>query len=326
MAKLLASETATSLMCRVKMRIRARIIFRIHDGIQGINMAISASMVKELRERTGAGMMECKKALTEADGDMEAAIEAMRISGLAKADKKSGNQAAEGVVVIKLSSDSKEFGMVEINSQTDFAAKAEDFIAFTGKVVDSVLSQKPAAVEDLTVDGQPVEEARKTLVAKIGENIQVRRCESGTSAAGTYGEYLHGGRIGVVCELSGGDDALARDIAMHIAASKPMCVDETQVPADVLEKEKGILRAEAAESGKPAEIVEKMLVGRMKKYLAEITLVGQAFVKNPDQTIAELLKEKGASVVSFHRLEVGEGIEKKEENFAEEVMAQVRGS
>lgn len=288
-------------------------------------MAISASMVKELRERTGAGMMECKKALTEADGDMDAAVEAMRISGLAKADKKSGNTAAEGIVAIKLGDDGSSFGMVEINSQTDFAAKAEDFMAFTDKVVTAVLEQQPEAVDALTVDGQPVEEARKTLVAKIGENIQVRRCASGKSTGGHYGEYSHGGRIGVVCEVSGGDAELARDIAMHIAASKPVCVDESGVPAELLEKEKSIFSAEAAESGKPPEIIEKMVVGRVRKYLAEITLVGQSFVKNPDQTIAQLLKEKGATVVSFHRLEVGEGIEKKVENFAEEVMAQVRG-
>lgn len=289
-------------------------------------MAISASMVKELRERTGAGMMECKKALTEAGGDMDAAIEAMRISGLAKADKKSGNTAAEGTVAIKVSADGTQFGMVEINSQTDFAAKAEDFVAFTDKVVSAVLDQQPDSVDSLIIDGEPVEEARKTLVAKIGENIQVRRSVAAKSAGGIFGDYLHGGRIGVVCEISGGDAALARDIAMHIAASKPICVDESGVPADVLEKEKAILMAEAAESGKPAEIIEKMVMGRIRKYLADITLVGQPFVKNPDQSVAELLKEKGASVISFHRLEVGEGIEKKEENFAEEVMAQVRGS
>lgn len=289
-------------------------------------MAISASMVKELRERTGAGMMECKKALTEADGDMDAAVEAMRISGLAKADKKSSNTAAEGAVVIKLSEDASSFGMVEINSQTDFAAKAEDFIAFTQKVVSAVLEQQPETVDTLIVDGQPVEEARKTLVAKIGENIQVRRSVCASSSGGQFGEYLHGGRIGVVCEVVGGDAGLARDIAMHIAASKPVCVDESGVPAELLEKEKAIFSAEAAESGKPAEIIEKMVSGRLRKYLAEITLVGQPFVKNPDQTIAQLLKEKGASVASFYRLEVGEGIEKKEENFAEEVMAQVRGN
>ncbi len=289
-------------------------------------MAISASMVKELRERTGAGMMECKKALTEADGNMDAAIEAMRISGLAKADKKSGNTAAEGAIAIKLSADSTSFGMVEINSQTDFAAKAEDFIGFAANVVDAVLEQQPESVAQLTVGGEPVEEVRKTLVAKIGENIQVRRSVAGKSDGGIYGEYLHGGRIGVVCEVANGDAALARDIAMHIAASRPVCVDETGVPAELLAKEKAIFSAEAAESGKPAEIIEKMVEGRIRKYLAEITLIGQKFVKNPDQTIGQLLKEKGTSVTSFSCLEVGEGIEKKEENFAEEVMAQVRGS
>lgn len=289
-------------------------------------MAISASMVKELRERTGAGMMECKKALTQADGDMEAAIEAMRISGLAKADKKSGNTAAEGAVAIQLSDDAKSFGMVEINSQTDFAAKAEDFIGFTAKVVAAVLEQKPESVDQLMVDGEAVEEVRKTLVAKIGENIQVRRSVAASTDAGVYGAYSHGGRIGVVCEVVGGDAELARDIAMHIAASKPVCVDESGVPADLLEKEKTIFSAEAAESGKPPEIIEKMVVGRIRKYLAEITLVGQPFVKNPDQTVAQLLKEKGATVANFYRLEVGEGIEKKEENFADEVMAQVRGA
>lgn len=289
-------------------------------------MAISASMVKELRERTGAGMMECKKALTQADGDMEAAIEAMRISGLAKADKKAGNTAAEGVVAIQLGDDAKSFGMIEINSQTDFAAKAEDFISFTAKVVAAVLEQKPESVEQLTIGGEAVEEVRKTLVAKIGENIQVRRSVAASTDAGIYGAYSHGGRIGVVCEVVGGDAELARDIAMHIAASKPVCVDESGVPAELLEKEKAIFSAEAAESGKPPEIIEKMVVGRIRKYLAEITLVGQPFVKNPDQTIAQLLKEKGATVANFYRLEVGEGIEKKQENFADEVMAQVRGA
>ena len=289
-------------------------------------MAITASMVKELRERTGAGMMECKKALTEANGDMDAAAEQMRISGLAKADKKAGNTAAEGVVSIKLGSDGSSFGMVEINSQTDFAAKAEDFISFTDQVTSAVLADKPATVDDIKVDGVAVEEVRKNLVAKIGENIQVRRCVSGETS-GKFGDYIHGGgRIGVVCEIDGGDDALAKDIAMHIAASNPVCVDESGVPADVLEKEKSILTAEAAESGKPAEIVEKMVMGRIKKYLAEITLVGQPFVKDPDQTVADLLKAKSAKVLSFHRFEVGEGIEKKEENFADEVMAQVRGT
>ncbi len=288
-------------------------------------MQISASMVKELRERTGAGMMECKKALTEAAGDMEAAVEQMRISGLAKADKKSGNTAAEGVVEIKLSDDGKRFAMVEINSQTDFAAKSEDFIGFVNAVTQAVLDDQPASVEDIKIDGRDVEEVRKELVAKIGENIQVRRFEAGTSSGGTLAQYSHSGRIGVVTEVVGGDAALAKDIAMHVAANKPHCVDESGVPAEMLEKEKSILMAEAAESGKPAEIIEKMVEGRVRKYLADITLIGQPFVKDPDQTVEKLLKAAGASVTAFHRLEVGEGIEKKVENFADEVMAQVRG-
>lgn len=288
-------------------------------------MQITAGMVKELRERTGAGMMECKKALTEANGDMDAAVEQMRISGLAKADKKAGNTAAEGVINIAISDDGGQFAMVEVNSQTDFAAKAEDFIAFADKVTQSVLAQQPASVDDITVDGEPLEEVRKALVAKIGENIQVRRFVVGSTSGGTLARYSHGGRIGVVTELKGGNDDLARDIAMHVAASRPQCVSEDQVPADTIEKEKSILTAEAADSGKPADIVEKMVMGRIRKFLGEITLVGQPFVKDPDQTVGKLLSAAGAEVLQFHRLEVGEGIEKKQENFAEEVMAQVRG-
>jgi len=268
-------------------------------------MQISAAMVKELRERTGAGMMECKKALTEAEGDMEAAADQMRISGLAKADKKAGNTAAEGVVSIQLSDDRKRFAIVEINSQTDFAAKAEDFIGFVGSVTNSVLNDSPADVDSISINGEPVEEVRKSLVAKIGENIQVRRFATGETT-GSFGEYSHGGgRIGVVVELEGGDE---------------------NVPAELLAKEKEILMAEAEESGKPAEIIEKMVQGKIRKYLADVTLEGQPFVKDTDQTVAQLLKGAGASVKAFHRLEVGEGIEKKEENFADEVMAQVRGA
>jgi len=256
---------------------------------------------------------------------MEAAADQMRISGLAKADKKAGNTAAEGVVNIKLSADGKRFAIVEVNSQTDFAAKAEDFIGFVDAVTDTVLNDSPADVDSIVINGEPVEEVRKSLVAKIGENIQVRRFATGESA-GALGDYSHGGRIGVVVELEGGDAALAKDIAMHVAASKPVCIAEEDVPAELLEKEKEILMAEAADSGKPAEIIEKMVQGRIRKYLAEVTLVGQPFVKDPDQTVAQLLKAAGASVKAFHRLEVGEGIEKKEENFADEVMAQVRGA
>ncbi len=287
-------------------------------------MQISAAMVKELRERTGAGMMECKKALTASEGDMEAAVEQMRISGLAKADKKSGNMAAEGAVVISITDDSRRFAVVEINSQTDFAAKAEDFITFSDRVVAAVLADQPASVDAIVIDGEPLEEVRKTLVAKIGENVQVRRFMAGSGNGGQFTGYSHSGRIGVVVELEGGDAALGRDIAMHVAASKPVCIDESEVPAELLEKEKAILIAEAGESGKPAEIVEKMVQGRIRKYLAEITLVGQPFVKDPDQSVGALLKSAGAKVLAFHRLEVGEGIEKKQENFADEVMAQVR--
>ncbi|MBX2837226.1 MAG: translation elongation factor Ts [Gammaproteobacteria bacterium] len=288
-------------------------------------MTITASMVKELRERTGVGMMECKKALTEANGDMEAAADALRISGAAKADKKSGNTAAEGVVAIRVSDDGKSYAMVEINSQTDFAAKAESFAGFTDDVTASVLSDKPASVDDIAIGGKPLETVRTELIAKIGENILVRRFVSESNQGDHLGEYSHGGRIGVICEVAGGDAGLAKDVAMHIAASKPVCIDETEVPAELLEKEKSILMAEAADSGKPADIIEKMVQGRMRKYLAEVTLLGQPFVKDPEQTVGQLLKAAGATVKRFHRYEVGEGIEKKEENFAEEVMAQVRG-
>lgn len=293
-------------------------------------MTITAAMVKELRQRTGAGMMECKKALTEAGGDMEASVEQLRISGLAKADKKSDNTAAEGVVSIKLAEDSGSYAIVEINSQTDFASKSEDFTGFVSDVTDLILTQKPADVDGLAAlqmgSGESVEQTSKALIAKIGENIQVRRFVAGQSAGSALGQYSHGGRIGVVCEMDGGDDELAREIAMHIAASKPICVSDAEVPAEVLEKEKNILMAEAADSGKPPEIIEKMVQGRIKKYLAEITLLGQPFVKDPDTTVEKLLADKSAKVLGFTRYEVGEGIEKKEENFAEEVMAQVKGA
>lgn len=289
-------------------------------------MTISASMVKELRERTGVGMMECKKALTEANGDIEAAADALRISGAAKADKKSGNVAAEGVVAIAVADGGKSYAMVEINSQTDFAAKAESFTAFTNDVTGALLADKPASVADIKIGGKPLEEVRTELIAKIGENVLVRRFISETNQGDQLGEYSHGGRIGVVCEVSGGDAALAKDVAMHIAASKPVCIDESEVPAELLEKEKSILMAEAADSGKPEEIIEKMVQGRIRKYLAEVTLLGQPFVKDPDQTVGQLLKAANATVKKFQRYEVGEGIEKKEENFADEVMAQVRES
>ncbi|MEW5756633.1 MAG: translation elongation factor Ts [Pseudomonadota bacterium] len=292
-------------------------------------MNISAALVKELRERTGSGMMECKKALVEANGDIELAVENMRKSGLAKADKKAGRTAAEGAIVIKTSSNGKRAVMVEVNSETDFVAKNEDFISFSNTVAEMALNEKISDVEALAgmkmPSGATVNEARTALVAKIGENINLRRIVSASAENGVVGSYLHGGRIGVLVELEGGDINLARDIAMHVAANKPVCVSEEQVPAELIEKEKEIFTAQAAESGKPMEIVQKMVVGRVNKFLKEVTLLGQPFVKNPDQTVAQLLNEKGATVLGFVRIEVGEGIEKQTGNFAEEVMAQVRG-
>jgi len=293
-------------------------------------MQITASMVKELRERTGSGMMECKKALQETDGDIDVAIENMRKAGMAKADKKSGRIAAEGRVVIEISDDGKSAAVVEVNCETDFLSGSDEFMSFVTAITKTVLANKPAdvaALSEMTLDGssETVEETRKAKIAKIGENMQLRRFEVFDTTTGTFGCYLHGTRIGVLVEMQGGDEALIKDVAMHIAASNPLCVSEANVPADVLEKEKEILRAQALESGKPAEIVEKMLTGRIRKYLAEITLLGQSFVKDPDKTVETLLSDADATVVRFARYEVGEGIEKKQENFADEVMSQVSG-
>jgi len=293
-------------------------------------MQITASMVKELRERTGSGMMECKKALQETDGDVEVAIENMRKSGMAKADKKSGRVAAEGRVVIEVSEDGKSAAIVEVNCETDFVSGGDDFLSFVSAIAKTALANKPAdvaALSEMTLDGssETIEEARKEKIAKIGENMQLRRFEILETSGGTFGSYSHGLRMGVLVEMENGSDELIKDVAMHIAASNPMCVSEAEVPTETLEKEKDILRAQALESGKPADIVEKMLTGRIRKYLAEITLLGQSFVKDPDKTVETLLSDAGAKVNRFVRYEVGEGIEKKVENFADEVMAQVNG-
>ena len=291
-------------------------------------MAITATTVKELRERTGAGMMDCKKALQESDGDIEKAIEDMRKSGMAKAAKKAGRVAAEGLIVIKQNAGTAQVVIAEINSETDFVAKDDSFKGFCDEVAVCILAEKPADIDTLmecNIDGQTVEEARQQLVAKIGENISVRRFSLLDSADGTLASYLHGVRIGVLVELEGGDEVLAKDIAMHVAASNPVCIAEEDVPKDLLDKEREILIAQAQESGKPQEIIEKMIGGRINKFLKEITLVGQPFVKDPDQTIARLLGSAGASVKRFIRYEVGEGIEKRNDNFAEEVMAQAKG-
>ena len=292
-------------------------------------MAITAAMVKELRERSGAGMMECKKALVETNGDLDAAVEHLRKTGLAKADKKASRVAAEGKIVMAQSDDNRKVAMIEINCETDFVAKDDNFGKFADAVSEAVLkagTTDAQAIGQLNLDsGDSVENTRQALVAKIGENVQIRRAEV-KETDGTLGAYLHGSRIGVIVELEGGDEELAKDLAMHVAAINPQFVDESQVPADVLSKEKDILVAQAQDSGKPAEIIEKMVQGRLRKFLAEITLVGQPFVKDGDVTVGKLLDQKDAKVRSFTRLAVGEGIEKKEENFADEVMAQVKGA
>jgi elongation factor Ts len=290
-------------------------------------MAITASMVKELRERTGAGMMECKKALVEANGDLDAAAEALRKAGAAKADKKAGRVAADGRVVVKM--DGAKAVIVEVNSETDFVAKDENFIGFAEAVADAVLADGETDVAALATqslgDGRTVEAARTELVQKVGENISVRRAQV-VESDGPMSFYTHGARIGAIVALEGGDEDLARDIAMHVAAINPICIDESGVPAETLETEKRIFTEQAQASGKPAEIIEKMVTGRVAKFLKEITLVGQPFVKDPDVTVGKLLKGADARVVSFVRFEVGEGIEKKADNFVEEVMAQVQGA
>lgn len=288
-------------------------------------MEIAASMVKELREITGLGMMECKKALTEAQGDLKAAEDLLRIKSGAKANKAAGRVAAEGVVSAFISSDGKTGALVEVNCETDFVAKNEAFVEFAREVAKRVADHHPAdvpALSDQTLSGgQTVEEARKGLVMKLGENIHVRRF-SHIQAAGRLACYVHGTRIGVLVDYAGGDEVLGKDLAMHIAASKPVCVSSDQVPAEKLAREREIYRAQAAESGKPANIVEKMVEGRIAKYLAEVSLLGQPFVKDPDQTVEKLLAAKGAKANSFVLYVVGEGIEKKATDFAAEVMAQ----
>ena len=285
-------------------------------------MAVTAAQVKELRERTGAGMLDCKKALQATDGDIEAAIENMRKSGQAKAAKKAGRIAAEGVILTSVSNGTAT--MMELNCETDFVARDESFLAFGKQVVEFAAANGIADVEALNsaeIDGAKVSDLRDTLVAKIGENINIRRITSITGE--NLGAYIHGGRIGVVSVLTGGSEELAKDVAMHVAASSPQYVKPEDVPAEVVEKEKAIQIDIAMQSGKPAEIAEKMVVGRMKKFTGEISLTGQPFVKDPSVNVGQLLKDNSADVVDFVRFEVGEGIEKKEEDFAAEVQAQM---
>ena len=298
-----------------------------------MSINISAAMVKELRERTASGMMECKRALVEAEGDMELAIENMRKSGLAKADKKSGRIAAEGIIGVKVSEDGKAVAIVDINCETDFVAKADDFVGFVNSVTIALLNANNIETEEQLLampleDGISVDEMRRGLISKLGENITVRRFERFKATEGGTACYLHGSKIGVIVELATPDQELGKDIAMHIAASKPVCVSADQVSADTIAKEKEIFLAQQEDKikGKPADIVEKMIAGRVGKFLAEVTLLGQPFIKDDKMTIAQLVASKGNNALRFVRFEVGEGIEKKEENFAEEVMAQVRGN
>jgi len=291
-------------------------------------MTITAALVKELRERTGAGMMDCKKALIETNADLEAAIDLMRTSGAAKAAKKAGRIASEGLVNVSISDDNKAAVILEVNSETDFVTKGQPFIDFVNALGALALKNKPNSIETFLTQtlesGETVDEAREGIIAKIGENVSVRRLQNVSAENGVLGSYKHGDRIAVLVVLSGKDSDLAKDIAMHIAASRPECISEEQLSNELLEREKAIFIEQAKESGKPDNIIEKMIVGRMKKFVNEVTLYGQAFIKDPDTSVGKLVKSKNAKVESFVRFEVGEGIEKKEDNFVEEVMAQAQ--
>jgi len=290
---------------------------------------ITAGMVKTLRERTGAAMMDCKRALEATAGDLDAAVEKMRVDGQAKADKKASRIAAEGAVAV--ASNAAGAVLIEVNCETDFVAKGDDFVGFAQTAAQLALDSRPADVDALLAldaGGETLDARRRTLVAKLGENISLRRFQRVAAGQGALASYLHGTRIGVIVALSAGDAELAKDLAMHVAASKPQHVDVAAVPAEVIEAERKIIEAQTAEqsAGKPAEIVAKMVEGKLRKFLAEVTLVGQPFIKDPDQTVEKLLKSKSAGVAQFVRYEVGEGIEKKQGDFAAEVMAQAKAS
>ena len=292
-------------------------------------MSITADTVKQLRERTGAGMMECKRALVETNGDLDAAAELMRKQGLAKADKKAARVAAEGILALEKSADGRSAAMVEVNCETDFVAREPEFQGFCADVAKVALASRPASVEALAASALPaggsVDERRRALVAKIGENISVRRIAM-LESADHLGAYRHGTRIGALVAVTGGDAALAHDLAMHVAATNPAFLSVADVPADVVAKEREIETEKALAEGKPADIVAKMVEGRIRKTLNEKVLLGQPFVKDPDQTIEKLLKAAKAEVKSFQRFEVGAGIEKKQDDFVGEVMAQVKAS
>lgn len=287
-------------------------------------MAVTASMVKELRTITGAGMMDCKKALTETDGNVDDAIEFLRKKGMAGADKKASRVVAEGIIAIAIADDKKTATIVEVNCETDFVAKGDEFQNFANEIAAIALATNNTAIEPLMNEkmssGETIDIVRRGLIAKIGENMAVNRVET-ISSEGLIAKYQHGEKIGVVVAINGGDEALAHDLAMHIAAVNPSAISAEDVDQEVLEKERKFQIEQASSSGKPAEIIEKMIEGRIRKYLQEITLLGQAFVKDPDQTIEKLLASNNATVTAFNRLEVGEGIEIEELDFAEEVAA-----
>ena len=290
---------------------------------------ITASMVAELREITGMGMMECKKALVETAGDIKKAEELIRVRSGAKANKMASRTAAEGAVAIYISENNKEGALVEVNCETDFVAKDDNFVGFANAVAKSIVTNKTISVESLAdtqlENGQTVEATRKELISKLGENISIRRFEA-FSTSGALATYVHGKKIGVMVDILGGDIELGKDIAMHVAATKPICVSSDNVPAEKIEAERNIYSQQAAASGKPAEIVAKMVDGRIAKFLAEITLLGQSFVKNPEQTVEKLLASKNAKVNKFTMFTVGEGIEKKTTDYAAEVAAVVNSA
>ena len=287
-------------------------------------MNITADSVKQLRERTGAGMMECKKALVETKGDLDAAAELMRKTGLAKADKKASRGGSEGTVVVERAGN--DAVLVEVNCETDFVARGDEFLSFAKELAQVALSKAPSTVESLlneTSGASTLDEKRRALIAKIGENISARRFVR-MNSSGPMGAYIHGGRIGALVALEGGDEALAKDLAMHVAAVNPAYIDSSDVPAEVLNKERDILTEQSKGEKKPPEIIAKMVEGRLRKYLAEITLMGQPFVKDPDTTVEKLVKKAGAKIKQIVRYEVGEGIEKKQTDFVKDVMDQVK--
>ena len=289
---------------------------------------ITAQMVKELRDRTGAGMMECKKALLDSSGNMDKAVEEMRKAGQAKADKKSSRIAAEGVITLSISDDNSIANMVEINCETDFVAKDENFLKFVKTISEVSLKNYKGSVDDFNnskhPSGKTIEEIRLELVSKVGENVKIRRVQNIKNDGNYMGHYMHGTKIGVAVVLQKENEELAKDVCMHIAAMKPRALNANDIPQEDLEKEREIFVAQAKESGKPDDIIQKMVDGKLKKYISEVTLVDQTFVKDNEITISKLLEKHDNSVLSFYRLEVGEGVEKKDENFADEVMAQIK--